>query len=180
MDTRDLRDRSQIVSGPERDAAWAPTASARGTGRERGQSTVEFALILPFMCALVLLLVDFGKAMAYWINTTQVANEGARAAAVNAPGISNFDTFLRGELDGELRGGSINVPGTGATVSICYPDGTSKTGDPVKVTVAASYKPTLVPFLGSKFKFLEIPLVGSATMRLERDVTNPALSGGSC
>jgi hypothetical protein len=150
----------------------------RRTG-ESGQAVVEFALVLPFLLALVLVLVDFGKAMSYWINATQVANEGARIAAVNAPGISNLQTYIQGELDPELRNGSINVgPKQPAAVSICFPDsGKSTVGEPVRVKVVSSYRPTLLSFMGSSFAFSNIPISGSATMRLEHDATTYSQTG---
>src|SRR5829696_9006387 len=52
-------------------------------GRERGQSMVEFALVLPFVLLLVLGMLDLGKAMHYRNDMTHLANEAARFAAVN-------------------------------------------------------------------------------------------------
>jgi len=141
---------------------------------------VEFALVLPFLLALVLVLVDFGKAMSYWINTTQVANEGARIAAVNAPGIADLPAYIKGELDPELQNGSINVgPNKAASVLICFPDaGKSTIGEPVRVKITSNYRPTLLGFFGSSFAFANIPISGSATMRLEHNATK--FTGGAC
>src|SRR4051812_34141815 len=56
---------------------------AHGLRRESGQSVVEFGMVVPLLCALVLVFVDFGKSMNYWIDLTHVANQIARQAAVN-------------------------------------------------------------------------------------------------
>ena len=127
-------------------------------------------MILPFLCALVLLLVDFGKAMAYWINATQVANEGARYASVNAPG-ATIQSYVNSALFPEIRNGSANLgPGAPAAVSVCLPDG-SDPGDRVTVKVASAYRVTVLPFLGGSFTLANIPIKTTATMRLERQAT---------
>ena len=50
---------------------------------ERGQATVEFALILPALLLLILGMLDFGRAVNYYNTLTELAAEGARSAAVN-------------------------------------------------------------------------------------------------
>ena len=144
--------------------------------RESGQAVVEFAMLLPFLCALVLLLIDFGKAMAYWINATQVANEGARYASVNAPG-PTIQSYVTGALFPELKNGSPNLgPNAPAAVSVCLPDGTDP-GDRVTVKVASSYRVTILPFVGGSFTLANIPIRTSATMRMERQATAFTPSG---
>lgn len=49
---------------------------------DAGQSLVEFAMVLPFFLVLLFALVDFGRAFYTWLNVTNAAREGARAAAV--------------------------------------------------------------------------------------------------
>ena len=56
---------------------------ARGRG-ERGQSLVEFALLLPIFLILLFAIVDFGLGLNAWITITNSAREGARAGAVGA------------------------------------------------------------------------------------------------
>src|SRR5207302_9134638 len=50
---------------------------------ERGQSVVEFAMVLIPFAALVLILLQFGKAVYYYIDLTHVANEGPRIVTVS-------------------------------------------------------------------------------------------------
>lgn len=40
-------------------------------------------MVVPILCVLVLVLVDFGKGMNYWLDLNHVASDGARKAAVN-------------------------------------------------------------------------------------------------
>ena len=49
---------------------------------ERGQAAVEFALVVPVFCLLVMALIDFAKALNYWLDANHLANEGVRQAAV--------------------------------------------------------------------------------------------------
>ena len=51
-------------------------------GREEGQATVEFAIVIPLLLLLIVGIIEFGKAFNYWIDLNHLANEGARWAAV--------------------------------------------------------------------------------------------------
>jgi Flp pilus assembly protein TadG len=135
---------------------------------ESGQSVVEFGLIVPLLCTLVLVFVDFGKSMNYWLDLTHVANQIARQAAVNAPGMASTAAQC-GQLEtDELRTGSSSVDP--ATITITTPDGPTP-GKPVTVVVATKYK--FIPFMGTDWT-----IKGKATMRLEHDLSGYA--GGSC
>ena len=50
---------------------------------ESGTALVEFALVLPLVLAIFLGMLDFGRAIHYWIDGTHIANVGARFATVN-------------------------------------------------------------------------------------------------
>ena len=65
----------------------------RGHGREvsRGQSLVEFALLLPILLLLVLIAVDFGRVYLGWINLQNMARIGADFAANNAAKLALHD-----------------------------------------------------------------------------------------
>jgi len=147
---------------------------------QAGQSVVEFALVLPLLCALVFALIDFGKAVYYYIEVTHTANEGARLAAVSPAslpgGSASLKSYLCGQLGGassELRVGSASVDK--ATVSISYPGSGQNIGDPVQVDVSTNYH--WIPFFGGG----SIAIKGSAVMRLEQSTAgNSLLSGGQC
>jgi hypothetical protein len=68
----------------------------RGRGRDgnRGQSLVEFALLLPILLLLVLIAVDFGRVYLGWINLQNMARIGADFAANNADKDWNDPTFV--------------------------------------------------------------------------------------
>jgi TadE-like protein len=58
-------------------------ALARAWRSERGTAVVEFALVAPILFMLVFGIVDFARMMNYYNVMTQLAAQGARAAAVN-------------------------------------------------------------------------------------------------
>jgi Flp pilus assembly pilin Flp len=138
--------------------------SSRGRGRLRrddGQAAVEFALMVPLLCLVIIAILHFGKVMNYWLDLNHVASEGARKAAVNTfASDAEYDTYIRSRLEtGELRaGGTTSIPAP-ATIAMCLPEG-GDVGDPVTVQVAAGYS---LPFIGTT-----ITLRGTATMRLEQ------------
>jgi Flp pilus assembly protein TadG len=136
---------------------------------------VEFAMVLPLLGVLVFVLIDFGKALYYYVDLTHVANEGARIAAVSQKTMPNGSTSLGaylcnqlGDTKSELRTGSSSV--THANVTVTYDNaGSSTTGDPVRVEVATTYR--WIPWT----KIGAMTITGSATMRVE----NPTAATGA-
>ena len=69
-----------------------------GLRSSRGQSLVEFAIILPVILLVVLGIIDFGRAYNYKNDQTSLANQAVRYAEVNncpACGGSTADPELR-------------------------------------------------------------------------------------
>jgi Flp pilus assembly protein TadG len=150
--------------------AWAPREVAgsallrRRARGQRGQAAVEFALVVPFICLLVLALVDFGKGVNYWLDANHLANEGARLAAVLGnqpePGGDLKQWIQQHAETSELRDGTGSVTAP-AQVCISFPDG-REIGKPVTVTVTANYQ--WIPFVGGG----TFGISGTSTMRLEQ------------
>jgi hypothetical protein len=155
--------------------------NARGIREQKGQATVEFAIVIPLLLLLVLGILEFGKAFNYWINLNHLSNEGARWAAVDkVPGNSTPDCLAfkhyllgqmgTGELESYVAGGdppanplipniTLKVAGTG-------PNNAPQIGDPVTVTVKApGYK---IASLGEAVNLGSVTLTGRSTMRLEQ------------
>lgn len=136
---------------------------------EEGQALVEFALVLPLVLVLVMGILWFGRAFNYSIDQTHLANEAARAAAVNTwPGAPNttLQSYILGQIDtAELKNGSSDVPSP-AQLNICFPNGTQNPGDPVKITINSTFHFLPILNLG------DAKISGSATMRLEAAPTN--------
>jgi Flp pilus assembly protein TadG len=166
------------------------------SANDRGQATVEFALILPLLLLLILGMLDFGRAFSYWIDETHLANETARWAAVNVlPDPADATcTAASNPLACEIKKqaetadlrngssgtGSVSSPGICFTFSFPASTGpgtppTPQAGDPVKVDVTANYNwlrllALNVPGLGATKS-----ITGSATMRLEQTPTSAVL-----
>jgi Flp pilus assembly protein TadG len=100
----------------------------RGTG-ERGQSLVEFALIIPLFLLLMFAIVDFGMGFYSWITVTNAAREGARIGAVGA----DSATIQQRVKD---TAGSLN--NSNLTISVSNAQGNS--GETVGVTVHYNYQ----------------------------------------
>jgi hypothetical protein len=145
---------------------------------ERGQATVEFALILIPLLLLVVGIIQFGIGLNYWLDMQRVANQGARWAAVNnwppdcprgsasctnAPAckaLPRATTTLQNSLQCQML--TAGVSGS-PTIQVCFPEGGSRaTGSPVKISIQAPFK--LVPL----FRIGTIQLRANATMRLEQ------------
>jgi Flp pilus assembly protein TadG len=60
-----------------------PIRHARRTNRGRGQSLVEFALVIPIFLLIMVALFDLGRAVFAYNTLTNAAREGARLAIVN-------------------------------------------------------------------------------------------------
>jgi Flp pilus assembly protein TadG len=172
---------------------------------ERGVALTELALVLPLFLVLILGMIDFGKAINYWIDETHLANTGARWAVVNYnpgdptnTGISTtnpLQKYIKDHADSrELRG---TVKGTqqsvhAAKVNICFykaSDGTStaspQVGDTVKVTVKYDYN--WLRYIGIQVfglsSFATTTIGSSASMRLETIPTHYGTAqntGGAC
>jgi len=82
--------RADRVSAPQTPRSLlARVLGARGD--HRGQSLVEFALILPILLLLTLIAVDFGRVYLGWINLQNMARIGANYAANNAAALDGGD-----------------------------------------------------------------------------------------
>jgi len=154
---------------------WRPPTRSRN---ERGQAAVELALVVPIFCLLVLALIDFGKALNYWLDANHLANEGARQAAVIGsspqPG-GNLARWIQQQAETtELRNGSgsVSSPAQVCITFLANPSTgtTGRVGDPIKVTVTAPYK--WIPFAGGATATIR----AESTMRLERPA-DPSLNG---
>ena len=171
-------------------------ALTRSARRQRGQAVVELALILPLFLVLVFGLIEFGRALNYWIDMTHLANEGSRYATVNRwPTCPSDDdtacpeplkTYLGARVNtDELRDGQGNVL-TPLGIDICFPEGDSDPGSAVRVTVDTSYRLSVVDGIFSAIGLAtvgDIDMSVSSTQRLERRPTANRLlleASGSC
>jgi len=119
--------------------------------RTRGQSLVEFALILPILLILMLGILDFGRAIFAYNSVSNGARSGARVAIVNQD-IDEITAAVEAEaygLDGVDVTFDPNVEGSADCPSI---------GCVIEVAVSTEYTPATPIFS---------QLVGSITVSSE-------------
>jgi Flp pilus assembly protein TadG len=102
----------------------------RRRDRERGQTIVEFAVVLPILAVLLFGILQFGIAFNNYLALTDAARAGARVAAVsrNASNpVAAATTALRSaatDLNGSQLGVSVSStwqPGSEVDVTATYP-----------------------------------------------------------
>ena len=132
------------------------------TRPRRAAAVVEFAVVAPLLFALVLGIIEFGRAMMVLELLNNAARAGCRAGVLG--GSSNTD--VNSAITTALTGSGVNSPSTTIDVNGSQADvSTSQTGDTISVTVsvgadAVTWLP--VPqFLGGK------TLTGIVAMRRE-------------
>jgi Flp pilus assembly protein TadG len=135
---------------------------------ERGTAVVEFALIAPVLFLLVFGLVDFARALAYYNDLTQLAGQGARAAAVNhnPDGSTPSATSIQSQLAANAAAGELR---NGIVVCITHAPSTL----PDYVQVKTSYQFNLGPTAGV-LKILSINLSATSTMLAEALPQDPS------
>jgi Flp pilus assembly protein TadG len=119
--------------------------------RERGQATVEAALVLPLVMLLLLSVVQVGLLVRAEVLVTHAAREAARAAAVDA------------DPDAPVKAA---IAATTLDASRMQVDVQGRDGPGSRVRVEITYTaPTDVPLVGGLLG--DVTLHASATMRVE-------------
>lgn len=107
---------------------------------QKGQSLVEFVLLLPVFVFLLFGIMEFGRLWETMNVLTSAAREGARIAAVTSPSVSQVTNAAQNVLtSANIQNVSINVTGPNAT-------------DEIIVTVSCNYIPitgAIVPGIGA-------------------------------
>jgi Flp pilus assembly protein TadG len=119
---------------------------------QNGQSAVEFALVLPLLVLIMLLIVEFGRVWMTVNVMTSAAREGARVASITAPDYARVNSAAQSVFTASQI--------TGASVAVSGPN---SNGD-VQVTINLTY----VPISGTFIPQLQgLQLSRSATMHWE-------------
>ena len=148
--------RGHPVTGPALERNPRPRGRLGALRRsERGTALVEFALIAPLLFLLLFGIVDFGRALDYYNQVTQLAGQGARAAAVNRlpdgsqiPPSPAGDTAIQSQLATQYTA----QPELKSGIVVCITQVPAQVGDPVTIKV--------------KYHFKFLPLVGLAASAL--------------
>lgn len=120
-------------------AAW-PRGLMHGLKRSEGQAILEFVLVLPLIVTLVFVIVQFGITFNNYLQVTDAARIGARAAAV---------ARLNGQEACPAAQAAVNNVNSSFGFSCVCPNGCNA-GDPVSITVTDPWN-------------IEFPLIGIST-----------------
>lgn len=127
---------------------------------ERGQSLVEFALVLPVFLLIVMATIDFGWAMRNWITATNAAREGARLGVTGASTAAITNRVVSTSA-GVVSAGNVSVQ-----------NAQGQAGENVTVRVTFNYE--YITPLGGLLSFLTggavpnpLPVSTTTVMRLE-------------
>jgi TadE-like protein len=144
------RDTDGVNAGPASESTLNPAQplpprlASRGgqtvRSRERGQSTAEFVVVLPFILLLFFLIVDFGWLLKNWIVVTNSARESARCTVAVSCQLNGADTtpslLAEDRINAGITGNLTNV-----VVALEYIDadgvGGATAGDSVVVCASA-------------------------------------------
>ena len=139
----------------------------------RGQSLVEFSLILPVLMILVFGILDFGLGLRSYISLSNAVREGARYASVGNPiGIeSDCNGMTNDTVYGRICVATGGLDLTELDPDVSFPQGVAPGNS---VVVSADYTYRFVTPLGDLIGFFSggtfpssIDLSSSANMRLE-------------
>jgi Flp pilus assembly protein TadG len=128
----------------------------------RGQSAVEFALVLPIFLVIVFAIVDFSMALNAKLTVTNAAREGARVLVAGA----NCSTVT---TQAQNVASHLHPP---VSVTISPPSCTGNSGDEMAVTVSYQYSyitpvGKFISLLGGGSISNKITMSSTSTMRHE-------------
>jgi Flp pilus assembly protein TadG len=176
---------SELPGGPRGRRGHSLRRALRRCRDERGTSLTEFALVLPLLLVLILGMIDFGKAINYWLDETHLANEGARLAVVDSwpgKGGTSLQQYILNQVDSAELAGTTATEGTPHSAQVCisFPNGTHNVGDPVKVTVNYDYN--WLRYLFNQVNIGPVTTIrGESTMRLEANLAlDPGAYSAGC
>jgi len=123
---------------------------------KKGQSLVEFAIILPILLLLLLGIGEFGIMLNSYLTIQNVAREGARLGIVGGSDV---------EIIALIRTTSPNLTATDMSITITPLEANRRSGDTLQVIIAYNYYMT-VPIISSLVGNI-IVLTAQTSMRIE-------------
>ena len=126
---------------------------------EQGQSLVEFSLMVIILTALLLGILDLGRAYFSFLALQDAAGEGATYAAQYPTYVTSTNSANPNNITYRVKNAApigTLVDWNSATVTVTNSGSTSQ-GQPITVTVTTSYQ-LITPFVGT--------IVGSQTLPL--------------
>jgi Flp pilus assembly protein TadG len=139
--------------------------------RERGQATIEFALVVPIFLVMLFALFEFGRGLVEYTSISNAAREGARAGIVPGKTVTDITSAARNTTvtAGTLPAVTITAFRSGTALADPM---TRTSGDTIQVQVTHTFVPIF--FIGHGYTpdgigglGLSIPMGSTAKMRVE-------------
>ncbi len=137
--------------------AYAPHGAVRSTRPRRGQSVVEFALVLPIFLVLLLMAVDFGRLFFTYIQVSNAAREAAAYGATQPTDSVGMQARAVQEKNAQSQGeGPLDPIVTscanqgGTTIACSAAPGGAGSGNTLTVTVRQPFT-FLTPLINDMF-----------------------------
>ena len=121
---------------------------------EKGQSLVEFALLVPILILILMAVIEFGFMFNTYITINNASREGARLGSLGA---SDGEVALR------VLEASPNLPAENFTISIT--PGNRNRGDMIRVSIQYDYQ-IITPIMSTVLNPL-IDIEAETVMRVE-------------
>lgn len=148
---------------------------------EDGQALVEFALAIPLLLLVLFAIIQFGEAINYYNEETNVANLAARYAIVaTTPSCSSGGTPAASDISSYVKCNAGNESNALSGTTTCVADlssgyaagSTPNAGDPIEVKVSVPFNLTAnLPIFGSAIP-ANITISSAATLRDEVESTS--------
>jgi hypothetical protein len=177
--------RSGVHEPPAGRTARAARPRITTSRTSRGQSLVEFALVLPVLLLLLVITVDFGRAYLGWVTLNNVVREAANFAAENPTAWSSANSTN----PGPLRAYTDLITNDAAGIDCALPtplpapvfpkgaDGVNAIGTPATVTITCRFSP-ITPIISSVLGN-SVPITASAAFPIRYGllaVVGPAMA----
>jgi Flp pilus assembly protein TadG len=127
-----------------------------GLRNEKGQSLVEFAIILPVVMLILMGIIEFGLMINCYLKVENAAREGARTGIVSSANVDIQEAVVRI---------SPNLVPENLTVNVTPAEGYRKSGEALTVEVIYKYEMT-VPIISNIFG-RTVDLKAQTSMRIE-------------
>jgi Flp pilus assembly protein TadG len=150
----------------------------------RGQSLVEFAVVLPIFLLLFMAIVDLGSAVFTYNSLTNAAREGARLAIVNQDTTTVISRAEKQVAIAEINAPNVSVDFYNAKKTDGSPD-TGSTCAPVAVgclavvSFEATYRP-LTPIIGRVLFKNGVTFTAKSVLTVEFSCPNTTMTAAQC
>jgi len=123
---------------------------------EKGQSLVEFAILLPVLLLLLMGILEFGLMLNSYLTINNSAREGARLGIVAGSNI---------EIKQLINNISPNLDSKYVVINVTPLEGSRKSGDTLKVEVIYNYQ-VIIPIISNILGNVVV-LKAQTSMRIE-------------